>query len=229
MGDIHYGFQTKVVPVEKVEKFLPVEKVEKEPIKIIEAPVIDASWLSNSSSILSNDEVLALSEMTKACKGSLLYRATRDNFTSESFHSRCDGRPNTLTIIKTNLNYVFGGYTSAKWTSDRNYSEDSNAFIFSLRRKGVSKNKKFLIKTPQYAILGYASYGPIFGSGVGSENDFYICDSSNTDYGSTANIGHSYECPEGHIFGDKETSCYLTGSPNRWLTCEIEVYQINPL
>ncbi len=42
--------------------------------------------------------------------------------------------------------------------------------------------------------MGFSTYRPIFGSGIGSENDFYNCDSSNPDYGSIANIGHSYLC-----------------------------------
>ena len=42
----------------------------------------------------------------------LLYRATRDGFTHSALHSRCDGKANTVTTIKNNLNYVFGGYAS---------------------------------------------------------------------------------------------------------------------
>jgi hypothetical protein len=42
----------------------------------------------------------------KTSKGNLLYRATRDGFTSKAFHSKCDGKGNTITIIKNNLNYT---------------------------------------------------------------------------------------------------------------------------
>ena len=42
----------------------------------------------------------------------LLYRATRDGFAASSFHSRCDGRDNTVTIIKTNSNYVLINFDS---------------------------------------------------------------------------------------------------------------------
>ena len=74
----------------------------------------------------------------------LLYRATRDGFAASSFHSRCDGRDNTVTIIKTNSNYVFGAYTAAQWSSSNGYVSDSTAFIFSLRRNGVSNSEKFV-------------------------------------------------------------------------------------
>lgn len=219
-GEIQYGFQHKIARVEKVLQIEKSDVVEKPLIKVIGNPL----WLADSL-ILNKEEALYLAEFTNASHGALLYRATRDNFSSASFHLRCDGKANTITIIKTNTNFVFGGYTAAKWTSDRNYSCDPAAFIFSLRRNGVSNKEKFMIKSPEYAILGYSSYGPIFGSGIGSENDFYICDSSNIDFGSFASIGHSYECPTGHKYGDIKTANYLTGRSIEWLTLEIEVYQ----
>ena len=62
-----------------------------------------------------------------------------------------------VTIIKNNLNYVFGGYTSAAWDSTSGWINDLNAFIFSLRRNGNSTNEKFMVKKPRCAIYGHAS------------------------------------------------------------------------
>jgi hypothetical protein len=45
----------------------------------------------NDSLILTNEESVFLSEMTKPSKINLLYRATRDGFNSQAFHSKCDG------------------------------------------------------------------------------------------------------------------------------------------
>jgi hypothetical protein len=70
---------------------------------------------------LTNKESVFLVEMTKSSKGILLYRATSDGFTSQAFHSKCDGIGNTITIIKNNLNYVFGGYVSSAWNSSNNH------------------------------------------------------------------------------------------------------------
>jgi hypothetical protein len=39
--------------------------------------------------------------MTNSKNGTLLYRGTRDGFTAKSFHEKCDGKENTITIIKT--------------------------------------------------------------------------------------------------------------------------------
>ena len=68
----------------------------------------------------------------------LLYRARRDGFGVSEFHTRCDNVPNTVTIIRNALNFVFGGFTAARWSSAARYIADPNAFIFSFRRNGIS-------------------------------------------------------------------------------------------
>jgi hypothetical protein len=95
----------------------------------------------------------------------LIYRATIDGFDASSFHSKCDYKPRTISIIKTTSNYVFGGYTNATWDGDGVYKTDSTAFIFSLRRNGVSNNQKFMVTNPSEAILANSLYGPTFGQG----------------------------------------------------------------
>jgi hypothetical protein len=174
----------------------------------------------NDSLILTNEESVSLFEMTKSSKGNLLYRATRDGFTSQAFHSKCDGKGNTITIIKNNLNYVFGGYASSAWNSSGNYINDPNAFLFSLRRDGVSFKDKFTVKLAEHALYGNSRYGPTFGI-----HDIHICNHSNTKIGSNSNFGHSYNLPGGYIYG-KNTEHFLAGNYDEWTTTEIEVYQL---
>ncbi len=159
--------------------------------------------------------------MTKSSDGILLYRATRDGFTSQAFHSKCDGKGKTITIIKSNLDYVFGGYASSVWNSSTSYINDPNAFIFSLRRAGVSCKEKFTVKSTEHALCGNSSYGPIFGGG----NDICICNQSNTNSGNSCNFGHSYNLPDGYTYGGNARD-FLAGNYNQWKTIEIEVYQI---
>ncbi len=180
------------------------------------------SWLGNSL-ILNEDERLSLSQMVKVSDGKLLYRASRDGFTASAFHSRCDRKANTVTIIKTNSNYVFGGYTAAEWGANNNSSiSDSSAFLFSLRRNGTSNNQKLPIIRAEYAIYGGPGYGPTFGGG----HDIYIADRSDTQVGSYSNLDHSYQCPTGYSYGKENIKCFLAGTYNGWLTTEIEVYQL---
>jgi hypothetical protein len=100
-----------------------------------------------NSVIINQEETINLIDFIKPKEGfDLLYRATRDGFASSVFHSKCNGKENTVVIIKNNFNYVFGGYTSAKWGNDRSYGSDSNAFIFTLRRNGILDVNKFMVK-----------------------------------------------------------------------------------
>ena len=154
--------------------------------------------------------------------GELLYRASVDGFEARSFHSKCNDKVNTITIIKSNLNHVFGGFTSAAWSSRNTYSADETAFIFSIRRNGKSENDKFMIKKIDQAIYCQSNYGPTFGSG----HDIHICNQSNIYTGSFNLFGYAYNLPEGFEYGQDYSRNYLAGSYNRWLVTEIETYQI---
>jgi hypothetical protein len=80
----------------------------------------------------------------------LLYKATRDGyirliinslfsqflllfkgFGSAQFHFKVSDTSNTVVIVKTNSNYVFGGYTRANWNAAAGYAGDFNAFLFT--------------------------------------------------------------------------------------------------
>jgi hypothetical protein len=174
------------------------------------------------SLILTKEEIFSIVEMAQFKDGNLLYRATRDGFTVSAFHEKCDEKDNTITIIKTDGNYVFGGYTAAKWTSEGAYMADTKAFIFSVRRKGISCNHKFMIKDANYAIFGHRSYGPRFGVGGYSGNDIEIKDKSNINIGSSTKLGTSYHYPPDNV----DSKLFLAGTYDGWLTTEIEVYQM---
>ena len=49
---------------------------------------------------------------------SICWRATRDGWAGSVFHSNCDGKKPTLTIVqvvRNNKTYVFGGYATEIW------------------------------------------------------------------------------------------------------------------
>jgi hypothetical protein len=160
--------------------------------------------------------------MIYAPTGLLLYKATRDGFTVKAFHDLCDNVPNTVTIIRNSLNFIFGGFTSARWSSAGVYMTDPSAFIFSLRRSGTSNNYKLMINstTGTNALFGSSSYGPTFGGG----NDIRIVDKSNTTTGSYSVIT-TYTAPTYPSGSDSTT--FLTGGFGNWLTTEIEVIQLS--
>ncbi len=76
--------------------------------------------------------------MTPAKKLNLLWRGTRDGFEASKFHSLCDDKANTLTVVKTTTGCIFGGYTSVPWSSVGGYKPDSKAFLFSLKNPRIN-------------------------------------------------------------------------------------------
>ena len=172
------------------------------------------------SSIVSEKQMtqlMQLCQFSSEQKWKLLYRASRDGYSSAQFHSKCDKKLNTLVLIKSNNGNVFGGYTLQEWSHPTyGYKNDPNAFIFSLINKD---NKPLVMKCskPDQAI--YCSYvcGVTFGGG----NDIYICDRSNEGICST-NLGHTYKHPD-KDYQSKEAKSFLAGSYN-FQTSDIEVY-----
>ena len=80
------------------------------------------------SSIIQSNEFLFsyLSRFLDPVPGShlhwnLCYRASSHGWASSTFHSRCDGKPHTVTIIRKQQ-YVFGGYTDIPWGMYTTYS-----------------------------------------------------------------------------------------------------------
>ena len=50
-------------------------------------------------------------------KFELLWKGSRDGFGASTFHTKCDKKGPTLTVVKSEHDKVFGGYTSLNWES----------------------------------------------------------------------------------------------------------------
>jgi hypothetical protein len=148
----------------------------------------------------------------------LLYRASRDGFKAADFHRLCDNKGATVTVIRSNEGYVFGGYADQSWNSSSHVASTS-AFLFSLVRPSSSVAVKLPLngKKTQYAMCCRSSYGPSFGGGC----DIYVADSANTNSNSYTNLGTSYALPSG--IEDGET--FFTGA-NYFQVSEVEVYRV---
>ena len=89
-------------------------------IKVLTARPVRAVVLFKDSVILSSDQSLTLMNWLKETRvitndsDKLLYRASRDGWTASNFHSCCDSKGPTVTVIKS-ANYIFGGYTDRSW------------------------------------------------------------------------------------------------------------------
>ena len=71
----------------------------------------------------------------------LLYRGSRDGFTPPDLHTQCNGARNTIFVIQTTNNHVFGGYTEGAWQQSVNDLQNKKCFLFSL--EGMTEPMKF--------------------------------------------------------------------------------------
>lgn len=174
----------------------------------------------SSSSILNYEgarELVNLCKFEQGKKWNLIYRASEHGFSAQSFHAQCDRIPRTLTIVKATTGNVFGGYTDRVWHSNGEYSEDGNAFIFSLVNKDKRPFRVMCSETTK-AVFGGAENGPTFGAGA----DLVIATNSNVNKKSGTNFGCSYSHGD-YPYRTAQAKSILAGSYN-FQSVDIEVW-----
>ena len=185
----------------------------------ISSKKLSTCWFPDSFlNFKQKEELIELCKFPKTLKWRLIYKASKDGFAADDFHSKCDGFEGTLTIIKTKKgNYIFGGYTDACWSHSDGFKEDKNAFIFSLVNRNESQFKCLCSKF-QTAIFCHKGYGPTFGDG----HDIFIENNSNVFSNSHSNLGDSYKNAM-YEYSSIEAKALLAGSIN-FSTSDVEVY-----
>ncbi|XP_067047341.1 uncharacterized protein [Acropora muricata] len=142
----------------------------------------------------------------------LCWRASLHGWAVRTFHSLCDNKGPTVTIVKDTNNNIFGGYTSIPWRSENLYKNDPKAFLFSL--KNPTHNPRKLPQLDRWtSVDDNANCGPTFGN-----HDLYIADSANMNRHSHEMLGRTYTVPSGVRFDP-----FLTGNTN-FRANEIETF-----
>ncbi|KAF2068573.1 hypothetical protein CYY_010100 [Polysphondylium violaceum] len=175
---------------------------------------VDFLILSESSLILRSNQFKIISDWIdkKLTNFQLLYRASENNsFNTRTFHSKCDGKGATITVIVTTDGCIFGGYNSHSWNSNGYFYGDNRCFIFTLVNKHGIPPTKYL---PKENNTNYVSSGsnPMFGYQNG-----------NTDI----RIGEkdSYQMFPS-TYNDTTGKCYTTLTPFSVFTIKyLEIYK----
>jgi hypothetical protein len=147
----------------------------------------------------------------------LLWRGSRHGFRAANFHERCDGHPNTVTLILSDNGCVFGGYTPVAWNSRSLYVSDPSleSFLFTLQNPHNLPPRIFKQKDENGAICCDAFGGPTFGHWA-----LRVCDDGQMSNGNFSDLGNGYVNDTGI-----EDVAVLTGEKH-FIVDEIEVFEV---
>lgn len=139
----------------------------------------------------------------------LLYRASKYGDTAKIFKEKCKEK-NTLTIVQTTDNSIFGGFTRVPWDDSDKNKEDEDAFCFSVDNKKIYPLKKYCS-----AIGCDINSGPRFLYMFMIKNRFL------------SKGGELYPLNISHYNG--QTKDYELNKGNQYFSVlEMEVFKINP-
>lgn len=132
----------------------------------------------------------------------LIYKSSKHGYTSKDFHTRCDNKGPTVTVIRTKDNITFGGFTSINWTDKEEEFSDEKSFLFSFDNNKIYKNNK---PKGQNAIECRSDLGPYFKSGIRIHQDFkqenrHYVDSAQESRSKWNGFRYDYELNDGNKF-----------------------------
>ena len=148
-----------------------------------------------------------INKNNRKIKLDLIYKASTDSDTAESFHYHCNSAKKSIVLIETVNGKRFGGYTSQSWEGDGIGKKDPNAFVFSL-----DKMQTYKVIPNKDAIGCYPDYGAVF---LGCQIRIY--DNAFKNGGTTFAKGITYLTNE-----DFE----LSGGEKEFQIKEIEAYSV---
>jgi hypothetical protein len=155
----------------------------------------------------------------------LLWRDSRDDFTAQEFHRRCDGRANILTLIADTDTNLFGGFTPMKWESPDNQKykgyDSLWSFLLTLRNPHGIPPRKFALRAEmkQDAICCYSAFCAAFGGSC----DILICDDCKANGYSSTHIRIRWS--DRAYANDTAFADFFTGV-EKFTVKEIEVFEI---
>ena len=111
-----------------------------------------------------NEKKLLIDEIEKKLKtkvkgANVIFSTKTDGDEPSAFHSKCDHKFNTLTLIEAENGRRFGGFANLPWCSADIYKDDKNCFLFSLDYLEI-----YEYKNDGKAVHSNKDFGPSFGS-----------------------------------------------------------------
>jgi hypothetical protein len=201
--------QTKTTIDELIKWKRDKEKNKEEKVKY----QIDSKIIYNQDAIFISDRLTDKEYSDRKVIFNLIYRASRDGANAQSYHIRCDGKINTVTVVQTVKGSKFGGYTETQIQDGNIGYKDPNSFIFSLNKMKIYEN----LNKDNNVIRHYRDNGPYFVGG------FVIYDSNFNDNNS------NYVCDKTssfNFFSDSEKEYEINNGEKYFHIKELEVFEI---
>ena len=174
---------------------------------------IDSKIIFNQDAIFLSDRLTDKEYSDRKVIFNLIYRASRDGANAQSYHSKCDGKINTVTVVQTVKGSKFGGYTETQIQDGNIGYKDPNSFIFSLNKMKIYEN----LNKDSNVIRHYRDNGPFFVGG------FVIFDSKFNDN----NSNYVYDKSSSfNFFSDKEKEYEINNGEKYFHIKELEVFEI---
>ena len=151
-----------------------------------------------------------------------LFSVKEDGDRSLTFHRYVNGMANTIVLVKSDLNYIFGGFTTLLWNGNiKNFIPGiaTSSFIFSIDKQKIVLHDQNVNK---YTLYSHTSYGPTFGEAY----DIYVRDKCKSN--SLSNVGPN------STYGVKDPDMIknpylLNGGTYNFRCLDYEVFQVKPL
>ena len=142
---------------------------------------------------------------SKFIKCKLIYDAKENGDKVSTFHSLCDNKGATLTVISTDNNKIFGGYLSMSFSENSGWIHDEKAFVFSL-----DYNEKYESLDNTYTFYGGKDRGPTFGGYNIEIFDNFLSNEKNryNTSGGTFNFHERYKGSKDQYFKVNELQIY---------------------
>ena len=143
----------------------------------------------------------------------LLYRATKDGDSCESFFKKCGNKGPTISLIKSTNGKIFGGYSKAEWTDKKGVLRlyDNTAFLYFIDRM-----EKYKILKPELAICCYPNENCLVYGNNADNNGISLRANYLNKMNKENHSTQVYDIPK---------DFYLSGD-NIFSVEEVEVYQI---
>ena len=150
----------------------------------------------------------------------LLYRKSIDGKWAKDFHKKCDNKSHTISIVKSNTGYKFGGFANNKWTENA-FSwvyDDLNSFVFSLNLMKIYNSTT--TRNEKYHLGTYS--GPQFWAFTLADDSGYT-EADHKPFGDVTQI--IYHDGNGHFEGFP-SKYEINGGSSYFYVSELEVFQI---